>query len=198
MIHEELKSMLKELIPCIKGNFFLGDGALLGIKRNNNLIPWDNDLDIYLLPDAYIDINEIKKTSLNFTSYYLCDKISRKKNEKIKTNTWREYNAYKRIFHTNLNRAEIMKLSSSTYQDNKLNISHTFPWIDIFYLKKENNIYKIKRYDWNLYFTEDEISSIDITKVLGFPVPVPYNCENILKRQYGEDWRTEKKDFQYN
>ena len=37
----DLLEVLKNLIPCIKGKWFIGDGALLGITRSGGLIPYD-------------------------------------------------------------------------------------------------------------------------------------------------------------
>ena len=45
-----LKQMLKELIPHIVGDWFIGKGALLGIVRDGDLILEDHDIDLYLLP----------------------------------------------------------------------------------------------------------------------------------------------------
>ena len=53
-----LKEMLKEIIPFIDGEWFLSDGGLLGIIRNKDLLDHDDDLDLYLMPNASINIPE--------------------------------------------------------------------------------------------------------------------------------------------
>ena len=54
---EILKEMLKNLIPCIEGKWFVGDGALLGIIRNGDLLDFDDDVDIFILPVTKINWN---------------------------------------------------------------------------------------------------------------------------------------------
>ena len=54
----DLLSVLKELIPCFKGKWFVGDGALLGIIRGGGLISYDSDIDIYIMEDTIIDLND--------------------------------------------------------------------------------------------------------------------------------------------
>ena len=44
-----LIEILQKLIECIEGEYFVSDGALLGIIREGKLIEYDKDIDIYLL-----------------------------------------------------------------------------------------------------------------------------------------------------
>ena len=64
----DLKQILKELIPYIKGDWFVGDGALLGLIREKGLIEYDNDIDIYLLPDSSINL---ENSLLKKQKYYM-------------------------------------------------------------------------------------------------------------------------------
>ena len=59
-----LKENLKNLIPAIRGDWFLSDGGMLGIERSGDLIPFDNDLDIYLLPGSSIDPDILESQGL--------------------------------------------------------------------------------------------------------------------------------------
>ena len=54
--HDELKKMLKDLIPCIKGRWLLISGALLGLTRNKDLIPWDEDLDLNIFEENELEV----------------------------------------------------------------------------------------------------------------------------------------------
>ena len=90
-----LTEILKELTNHIKGDWFVSDGALLGLTRNGKLIPWDKDIDIYLLPNSTIDLSN---SHLCSQEYYLCDKVYDPCNPKEKLNTWTEYCSYKRCF----------------------------------------------------------------------------------------------------
>ena len=51
---EKLKIMLKDLIPCIEGKWFVGDGALLGLIRKGDLLEFDDDIDIFITPETKI------------------------------------------------------------------------------------------------------------------------------------------------
>ena len=55
---QKLKIMLANLIPCIEGDWFLIGGGMLGLARSNDLIPYDNDLDVMLMPNASINVPE--------------------------------------------------------------------------------------------------------------------------------------------
>jgi len=190
--------MLKELVPYIRGPWFLGDGGLLGIVRNKKLIPYDKDLDIYLLPGSYIDIKKMNESSLKFQKYYALDKVYREDNELSKENSWLAYCSLIKGKNKKLNRAQIMKLASKTYPTEKKQVKFTSPWIDIFYLYKKDNHYYIQNEMWShLYFTQNEIESIGHDMSLGFPINIPHDNIDILRRFYGEDWNIPIPNFQH-
>ena len=192
-IHDELKSMLKELIPYIKGKWFVADGVFLGLMRDGKMIDWDDDIDIYLHPDAYIDFDSLKNSSLNYQQYYLCGKIYREKNERKKKNPWTEYLAYIRtrdFYNKPCARSTLFSKAKEHYGRDKLLAKYTFPFIDIFKLEKKNDLYKIEKDLWDdLYYTENDLNSLVINNQLGFPIYIPSNYNEILSRQYG-DWKT--------
>ena len=188
-IHSELLSMLKELIPFIKGPWFLGDGALLGIVRDKHLIPYDDDLDIYLLPGSFIDIDNLCNSSLMFQKYYDVDKIYREDNEPVKKNSWLDYCGLIKGKNKRLNRPQVMSLAGQTYPEEKKQVKFTMPWIDVFHLYIKQDQYYIKNEIWSeLFFTKNEIDSIGDDTTLGFPIKIPHNNKGILKRFYGDDW----------
>ena len=70
-----LTEILKDLRNHIKGDWFVGDGALLGLTRNGKLIPWDNDIDIFLLPNSTIDLSNShleSKRKVKYLARILC------------------------------------------------------------------------------------------------------------------------------
>ena len=89
-----LKQLLKDFIPAIKGDWFLSDGGMLGIERSGDLIPYDNDLDLYLCPGSYIDKDILKKNNLCQQEYYMDTKIYNPNYSPNHLNTWREYCSY--------------------------------------------------------------------------------------------------------
>jgi len=200
-VHCQLKSMLKELIPFIEGEWFLGDGGLLGIVRDKNLIPWDDDLDIYLLPKTTINFNALKESSLNYNDYYKTGKIYRPNNETFKKNSWLEYMSFVRgCGNTHLNRCKLMQLAKESYIEYKETLVHTRPWIDIFTLKEKDQEgnYHINHPMWyDYYFTDKEIKSIGNNNNLGFNVKIPYDNKEMLQRFYGNDWFIYKPNFMH-
>ncbi len=187
----ELIGVLKELVKHMKGKWFIGDGALLGIIREGGLISYDHDIDIYILEDTEIDLNH---SCLKKQKYYICDKVYDPDNEIVKVNSWLEYNSHIKFNNRHLNRAQVMSLASKDYKEKKIIPEFTKNHIDIFTLKKGEDGRYTTNWD-NLYFTEEELQLVEDYS-LGFKVFIPNNAEAILERQYG-DWRTPNKDFKY-
>ena len=65
----------------------------------------------------------------------------------------------------------------------------------IFILKKDEDGRYTTNWD-NLYFTEEELE-LKENYDLGFKIYIPSNCEQLLERQYGKDWKIPNKDFKY-
>jgi len=196
-IHTKLLKILEDLILCIEGEWFLSDGALLGLIRDNKLIEYDDDIDIYLLPGSKINIEKLNKMQLHYQDYYLCGKVYDKKNTFIKKNKWLEYNNYIRTRpHTkNLNRAELLELSSISYEEKSIENKFTHPCIDIFYLReKDNELYLPYRMNKNyaneyLYFKKDIIKPIKKTNLLNVKnVCIPNDPVEVIKILYGDNW----------
>jgi hypothetical protein len=185
----DLKEVLKELIPCIKGDYFIGDGALLGLIREKQLLVHDHDIDLYLMPGSTIDLNN---SPLQLQNWYLCDKVFHPMNPKVKVNNWTEFMSYKRTTTmSGMNRSELMLEASHYYRDEKIIPHFTDNHIDIFYLDKESQ-YKYVCPIWsnvisNLHFKFQEIYPLLYNNDLGFNVKIPFDSVSILKRQYGNN-----------
>ena len=108
----DLLGVLKELIPCLKGKWFVGDGCLLGLIRGGGLISYDNDIDIYIMEDTEIDLND---SILKKQKYYICDKVYHPDNEKEKINIWKEYCSHIKNNNRHLNRGQVLSLASKDY-----------------------------------------------------------------------------------
>lgn len=199
--HEQLITMLDDLSKMISGKWFVGDGALLGITRDKKLIEWDDDIDIYLLPDSYITIPD--KSFYEIDKYYMNDKFYNSLNPRAKLNSWTQYCSYKRTLPENkgLNRAELAKKVCSTYRSEARNHRFSTPNIDIFYLKynEETDEYIIPYWENVITYSYEELDELEFNTDLGIsiPVPNPTHAKNILTRQYGKDWWVPNPKFKY-
>tara|TARA_R110002072_G_scaffold280558_3_gene442970 strand:- start:2725 stop:3330 length:606 start_codon:yes stop_codon:yes gene_type:complete len=195
-----LTEMLQELIPFIQGDYFLSDGGLLGLTRNSKLIPWDEDLDLYLLPGSKIVIP--KNSTLQLSKYYMDMKVSRKEKKKANYNKWFEFLAYLRTAlpqTIGMNRAKLFSFAKDKYKKESIEATFSLPYIDIFQLEEVDGYFHIPFWtDYNgLKFTKDEATTLEFNVDLGFPVAVPVNAKEILRRQYGNDWETPNQNFRY-
>lgn len=190
----KLKMLLNELIGCIQGEWFIGDGALLGLIRENDLLEFDNDIDIFLLPGSKIKIPD--DSFIKYNKYYMDSKVSNKFAENYKPNSgWHEFLGYTRHLYPGINRAELYKKSSYIYKEKYIIPQFSKPYIDIYYLIENENNYKIAFWD-NIFFKKEEVDNLISNYSLGFEVKIPSKAEDILTRQYG-NWRIPKPDFKY-
>jgi len=188
-----LKINLKRLIPAIRGDWFLSDGGLLGIERQGNLLEWDNDLDIYLLPGSSIDIDVLRKQGLDLQDYYMDTKVYDPSLENNNLKTWSEYMGYTRVLNKDikLNRCQLMKLAAIDYKEKKIKPKFTVPYIDVYYLRDDLSISC-----WDIKYDEEDME-LEENFDLGFKIYIPNNRDKILKKLYGEDWRIPNPDFQH-
>lgn len=88
--------------------YYLYGGTLLGAVRNQNIIPWDDDMDIVMMRDDYEKFAEICKTELPKGYFYqtsltdpeypnIAAKI-RKDNTYVREKKWDNINLHKGIF----------------------------------------------------------------------------------------------------
>ena len=194
----ELLSVLDRLKLAIIGDWFVGDGALLGIHRQGKLIEYDNDIDIYLFPETKIDLDILHSNNLNIEKYYLNDKVYDPTFHYTKKNPWKEFMSAMKLANPGCGRREIMMMSAMSYDDNKIQNHHTDHNIDIFYLIDRGDRYTIDNWD-NIFFYKTEIDELEYFNLQGMDVIIPKIKErmSILERQYGKDYMTPNKDFKY-
>ena len=94
---EKLKIMLKDLIPCIEGKWFVGDGALLGLIRKGDLLEFDDDIDIFITPETKINWDKLPD-KYNYYKDYICYKLyNGLGREPHKISPWIRYLQYMRL-----------------------------------------------------------------------------------------------------
>ena len=191
-----LIEMLQDLKDMIDGEWFVGDGALLGLTRDHKLIEGDNDIDIYLLPNAKINIP--KKSRYAIQKYYMDFKFYFKNIKSKKLNKWLEYISYKRTQpeQIGLNRPQICAKIKDSYKSEAIVPEFSSPYIDCFFLEWDGKKYTVPKWPM-ISFSEEEVLVLSENSDLGFSVPVPNKVENILERQYGKDWRIPNPSFSY-
>ena len=157
----KLKLMLKDILNIFDGCYFVADGALLGIIREGDLLEFDDDIDIYVLPSTKINWDKLPK----------------------KYNYYKDYSCYK-IYD----------------QREKINRKYPSTWVDVFVLvyDEQNKLYRIPQH-WNgteFHFTPYECEGT-YNNTLGFPIKIPKNPKEVLKRIYGSNYLIENKGHQY-
>tara|TARA_R110000851_G_scaffold43999_1_gene108417 strand:- start:815 stop:1429 length:615 start_codon:yes stop_codon:yes gene_type:complete len=200
---EILKEMLNDLCPMIYGRWLVGDGAMLGITRNGDLIDHDNDIDIYLLPGSSIKLPKTSK--YNIQKYYMNDKFFDSTKPRVKLNKWLDYISYKRLLpeNKNLNRFKLISKIKNDYREESIDHQFSTPNIDVFYLtdNPEKKRYEIPVWSetHDYHFKYDEVEIIGANMDLGFmiPLPLPHKCKTICERNYGANWEVLDANFQY-
>ena len=199
---EKLKLMLKEILPIFEGTYFVADGALLGIVREGDLLEFDDDVDIYILPTTIINWYKLPDKYKYFKDY-MCLKIYDETNPKPKPiSDWLRFIQYTRTLpqYSGYNRANLCKAIAPIYRDAIIpNICHIYN-IDIFVLEYDsiNDRYNIP-YLWNkteFYFTKKECET-QLDGTLGFNIRIPKNPLDVLQRIYGANFMIENRDHTY-
>jgi len=187
-VSAKLQEMLRDLTGFIQGDWFLIGGGMLGLTRSNDLIPYDNDLDILIMPNARINIPKSSKYKIQ--NYYMDSKFYDSTKPAFKPkNIWTEYLNYYRKVLPNTNRAMLFKEASKHYKDECIVPKFSEPYIDIYRAQKVEDGW-ICPYWEDYLLKDDELMYPVISNDLGFPVPLPGDTEEVCRRHYGEDWRT--------
>jgi len=197
----KLKIMLKDILPCIEGKYIIADGALLGLMREGDLLEFDDDIDIYILPETKINWDKLPNKYKHYKDY-ICMKVYNGEDQIPTKNEWLRFISYKRTCYEYLgfNRSELTSAISDDYKTEKIISQYSNLWIDIFVLvyDDEHDLYRLP-YHWNgteFYFTPEEFKS-QINNSLGFDIKIPKNPKQVLERIYGPNWIIEEKAHQY-
>lgn len=197
----KLKEMLKDIIPCIEGKWFVADGALLGIMREGDLLEFDDDIDLYILPDTKINWDKLP-SKYNKYKDYTCLKVYDGKDVVPIENDWLRFISYKRTLpeYFGYNRAQLTKAIAPNYETEKITRQYPLLWIDIFQLVYDDHhdLYRIPQH-WNgveFYFTPTECEGM-YNNSLGFDIKIPKKPKEVLKRIYGANWLVEDRSHSY-
>lgn len=187
---DDLLELLKDLDKCIVGKYFVWGGLMLGLHRDGKPIDGDNDIDIVLVDDAYIDFDKLPE-SIGCQQYYMHKKIYRKGFPVFKPkNKWNEYCSYVRMLPENVgkNRCQVLREASKSYGDEYIEPYFSNVYIDVDHLRiNSDNVYKNKYFP-KCYLNKKEVDSIQYVQYASMSIPLPTYLDDVCARHYGESW----------
>jgi phosphorylcholine metabolism protein LicD len=161
----ELLKQVLEILDEFNINYMAISGTLLGIVRHNDLLPWDDDLDLLVDKKILTYINSIYekyKDKLHFiiqgTLIKICflDKCFPIQHENIKKYSIGDIERY------------------------------NFPFIDLFIMEEqEDNLFFFNKI-WN----KEHFFPQQTYKLYSLNIKIPQNPKYFLDRNYGETWNT--------
>ena len=204
-----------EILKKNKLKYWLGQGTLLGIVRDGNLIDWDHDIDICMWPEEIEkekivnmlkDNNFVYRDDLTFGEKF--DQLSFDKpggrrvdiniyqRQKLKDNTivaCVKYGFPRNKFMSLIDAISFADVYSGKYKKLIKKLRYLKPAIRYFknFLIKKGLFYKAAGYMQPIELLK-EFKQIDF---YGIKVTVPVESEKYLEFVYGENWKQPVKNF---
>ena len=211
MIDSNFKSTI-EILNKNKIDYWICHGTLLGIVRDNKLIPWDNDVDIAFFENK-IDKNNLlnlflkagfKKKDKFFQNDGLIT-LKREGGKEVDFNFYNLKNDNQNVYvNWYIPKNNFMKLvhalSMGNYYDGKyksiikrFSLFRNFFKIIILFLSKLNLFYRKAGYQ-HPYSLINEIIEKKFNNLI---IKIPANYENYLNFIYGNNWKIPQKNFNW-
>lgn len=178
-----LRKMLKDVDNLFRKHnitYWASGGTLLGAIRHGDIIPWDDDADICVLKRDEVKMVKLKPL-LNNLGYDI-------------TTFWGGYKIFpingKKINYQNRNWN--WSESSRDIEESE-NFNYKYPFIDVFIMTQDKNIYKpdnpkvIRNWKTEYYHIKN-LLPLKKYKFNNFTIFGPGRPEEYLDRTYGSDW----------
>lgn len=155
-----------ELLKEFEIEYSAISGTLLGIIRHNNLIPWDDDIDLlvnYNIKDKFYLMYKKYKNIFHFIEYG---------------------NMLKICYIDKIIPIDYEIIKNASIGDIK---RYNYPFIDLFIMKKEENklLFFDRIWDINQFYPLQQIDFINMK------INIPINPTYFLNINYGTKWNTE-------
>lgn len=208
---------MNEILKSLDIEYWVCHGTLLGLVRDNMILPWDTDIDFAVWKDQVSQekiVAEFKKHGLKqeFVFGEMDCLHFESESKKIDISFYERKNgqasvkwiapsesAYSRVilFVSNI----LCNENRDTSNDNKL--LRYFPIKILLILREilsENTksyLYKLSKnhFRYTGYSYPEKLMNFKSVTFLESLVPIPSNPEECLEITYGKDWRTPKKSF---
>lgn len=149
-------------------------GTLLGLIRDNRLIPWDDDLDFIILNHSGF-------------SWKKFEKDMKEKGFKL----YRTIESETEIIGQSYKKKNVLCDFSLKEPGNEI-VENLYGCYEIPGVKYRNGIFALYRF-W--VYMVPQISSLVEKELAGIKVKIPHNHNEILEAYYGENWRIPDPNF---
>ena len=220
---QDIFKLVVDILNENKINFWLCHGTLLGIVRENRLLPWDHDIDFAIWDDEYTkdEIHDLFKDIDIFKLTFVPEEMSNlhyiAKEKRVDINFYSRNDSLAYIkwidqgtilirtlyfmssyLYLKLTITTALKSSSSVAAFIKFMIIILLVPFKLFCtlnIKKRFYNYVLKKLTYTGYSYPIELMNTKQIKFLNISVPVSVNPEQTLEITYGKDWKTPKKDY---
>ena len=168
----KVASLVDSLLTEVNINVWLYAGSLLGVVRDGDFLPWDNDLDLCVVENEQFKWGNLEKALVSAGF------------EKI------------REFQCNGNITE----QAYAFGNSHFDVFAVKPMdgdrAQVCIYLKENNVWYADESHWTVMRLDTFLpKGKTYVDVRGYPLPIPENSEQLLEKQYGPSWRIPDPDY---